>query len=1117
MAEPEARAGSVFVGRERELAELVAGLDDALEGHGHLYLLAGEPGIGKSRLAAELATIAGQRGVMLLWGRCWEAGGAPAYWPWVQSIRSYVREADPESLRTQLAGGAPEVAQMIPEVRDLFEELPAPPSLDPEGARFRLFDQATTFLRNASASTPLMFVLEDLHAADEPSLLLLRFLARELGRARILVIGTYRDVEVGKGTPLESALGELIGEPTTRQILLRGLDLSEVRRYIEATSVSEPSEALVAAVHDGTEGNPLFVGEVVRLLATDGRLADVADVASLRPAISEGVRAVIGRRLGLLSEDCRHLLGLGAVLGIEFGLDELERVSDRPAEELFAVLEEARTARLVTEISGAIGRERFSHGLVREVVYDDLSAAERLRLHRITGEVLEGLHESDLESRLAEIAHHFFESLPGGDVDKAIDYARRAGDRATALLAYEEAVRLYRMALQALELRDRPDDLTRIDLMLALGDTLWRAGDEQRGRETLLRAADRARISGSSEQLGRAAILYGGRFIWLRAGNDRHIIPLLQDAIATLGEQDSALRVRLMSRLAGTLRGRLDRETGARLIEDAIRMAERLEDPPTMMFALTARLGVLWWPENPEQRLKWANEVVRLAANVDDREREMEGHYSRFVCFMELGRLADALGELETMNRLEQDVRQPSQRWLLASTDVMLAGLQGRSDEAEGLIENAVRIGGSAQQTDSQFARRLQLYMLSLHAGTLEDVEAVMAASVEEFHWYPVFRSFLAHLYAELGKEAEALRVFEGLATRDFADIPRDNTWLLGMSLLSEVCRFLRDGPRAETLYQLLSPYAALNALSHPEAATGSVARPVGILSSVLRRWEQAAAHFEAALEMNEQMGARPWLARTQYDYAQMLLDRAASGDRERAASLLADAVEACDELGLLGLRERIDELLGERPVPKVQALALSLACLFHREGEYWSISFDGEEFRLRDSKGLRYLAQLLMSPGRELHVLDLVASVHGVSAERGRSDERMTPAGDDAGAILDPQAKAAYRHRVQDLEEELAEAESWNDPERAARARQEMDFLTSELARAVGLGSRDRKAASSSERARVNVTRAVKSVLARIDEHSPALGLHLAATVRTGTFCSYRPDPRLEVSWQIS
>src|SRR5215467_13208492 len=376
------RAAPALVGRDGELGELLAGLDDVVSGSGRLYLLAGDPGIGKSRLADEVAARARDRGVKVAWGRCWEAGGAPAYWPWVQSLRACVRGLGSEELRSHLGAGAPFVAQIVAEVAEVLPDVRLPPPIEAEGGRFRLFDAVAAFLRNAGGMQPLMLVLDDLHAADAPSILLLRFVARELGDARVMVLGAYRDIELDRGHPLAVALAELSREPAARHLRLPGLTEADVGRLIQQTAGVTPGEGVVTAVHRYTEGNPLFVGEVVRLLAADGRLERIDDPAELPLAVPEGIREVIGRRVACLPEACGRILGLASVLGREFSLLPLARLSGVPAGELLEILHESIAARVLTEIPGAPGQLRFSHALVRDVVHESIPAGQRLRLHQ---------------------------------------------------------------------------------------------------------------------------------------------------------------------------------------------------------------------------------------------------------------------------------------------------------------------------------------------------------------------------------------------------------------------------------------------------------------------------------------------------------------------------------------------------------------------------------------------------------------------------------------------------------------------------------------------------------------------------------------------------------------
>jgi tetratricopeptide (TPR) repeat protein len=1112
-----------FVGRGREVAALLGGLEEALGGEGRLFLLSGEPGIGKSRLADELVIRARERGARVLWGRCWEAGGAPAYWPWVQALRAYVREGRSDDIRAQLGAGAPDIAQMLPDVRELFPDLADPPSLDPESARFRLFDAVTYFLTAAAREQPLVLLIDDLHAADEPSLLLLQFVARELTNASILIIGTYRDLDASWQPSFVSSLAELTRAGATRRLDLRGLSENDVQRVIEGVTGISPPAPLVAAIHERTEGNPLFVAELARLLASEGRL-EHAEIG--RIAIPEGIREVIGRRLGRLSAGCIELLTLASVLGREFGIETLTRVSGRPVDDVVGTLEEAERARVVLDAPGSTGHLRFSHALIRDSLYDDLPAGRRIELHRATGEVLEALHGEDPESHLAELAYHFIASAPGERSTKAVDYARRAGDRAVRLLAYEEAVRLYRMAVHAMELGEPGDEAARCDLLLALGDAQARAGDESGSQETFIRAAAISKRLGIPEQLGRAALGYGGRFVWGRASVDPQVVPLLQGALAALPDGDSALKARILARLSGALRDDHDPAPRDRLSEEAVAMARRIGEQSTLAYALGGRWIALMDNGRANEGLEIADELIQVAQAEGDLEQMTDGHIYRLWLLFETGNTPAMHEELDALVRLDVELGQPARTWTRSLIQGVLALFEGRFRDANRYIEESVQTGERAEQYQSRVSFITQTFALRKEQGRLEEVREIVERAAAQYPTRRVMRCLQASLYAEIGDQTAARSTFETFASDGFDALPRDMEWMLGMSLLTEVADFLGDTDRAATLYQLLHTLDTPIVQDPNEFSMGAASRYLGLLASLMSRWDDAASHFEHALEVNEHTGAWPWLAHTQHDYARMLFRRDSPADRERAIDLLLKARETCSELGM-ALETKVSSILDELgvgavTVPERADVARDVtahAAVFRREGDYWSIAFDGHSIRLRDAKGLQHIAHLLANPGREIHPLDLVAG----TVERPRSIPLVRSVKEDglesapfgnAGEVLDAAAREAYKLRLEDLREELEEAESWSDAERAARARAEMDFLARELSSAVGLGGRARPGASPAERARQSVTKAIKGALTRIAKENPSLGRHLSSTIRTGNFCRYEPDPRSSTSW---
>jgi class 3 adenylate cyclase len=926
-------ASGIFVGREREMDELRAGFEDALSGHGRLLLLVGEPGIGKTRTSEELTTYARLRKAQILWGRCYEGEGAPAYWPWVQAVRAYVHDREPSALLSEMGSGASEIAQVVSEVRQRLPGLPEPQRLDPEQARFRLFDSMTTFLKNASKAQPLVLILDDLHWADKPSLLLLQFLARELRGARLLVLGTYRDVDLRRQHPLSQTLGELTREQLSQRILLRGLSQHDVERFIEITAGIKPPAALVEAVYKETEGNPFFVNEVVRLLVADERLQRPEQVKSWSVGIPQSVREVVGRRLDHLSAECNRVLTAASVIGREFGLDVLEHMSDLSGDRLLEVLDEAVAARVVTEVPRAGGRYSFSHALIRETLYDELSTTRRGRLHRQIGETLEQLYGAHPEPHLAELAYHFFEAAQGGDVDRAIGYAMRAGDRAAELMAHEEAARQYELALQALELREH-NEAGKCAMLLTLSETLWRAGEYDRAKETGLQAANLARKLADGESLARAVLDYGGTLPAFAAViRDETLVALLEEALAALPEGDNPLRARVLSRLAEEITFSDPYERREALCREAIEMARRIGDPAVVGSALRSAHWALWVPQTAEERVALANEIIELGRKAGDRAMAAEGRAFLGWDLIELGDVAGAIKEIEEFSRLSESLRLPYYRWGLAITRVLLAFVQGRLQEVEALAQQALQMGQEAQNQNATLVFGIQIALLLLEQGRTQEAEATLTGAAG---MYPSVgrnvRCALAVIYINEGRAAEARSEFESLAAHDFADLPRNSGWLYSLAYLAEVASFLGDARRAETLYALLLPSARLNVAISPVAAWGACARYLGLLAATLGRSDEAARHFEDALAMNVRMGMRQASAHTQADYAEMLLARNAPGDRAKGLYLLNQALDIARELGMklvvekaLALKLRAQGVAGDGVKTSIDTVAAAV------------------------------------------------------------------------------------------------------------------------------------------------------------------------------------------------
>ena len=896
------------LGREEPLGQLRGGLDAAFDGRSALFMIGGEAGIGKSRLADELARDARARGARVVWGRCWEAGGAPAYWPWVQVLRALLYDRESVDLRSFRAPGVSSLLALIPEQRDSPLALATPPA-ESEGARFQLFDAVAWLLRHATGAQPAVIVLDDLHAADTPSLLLLQFLAGQLGDAHLMLVGLYRDDDPSDRDALNACVASLVREQTTRRMRLTGLTAADTAAMIAAITGHHVADSVARTIHSETEGNPLFIAEIVRLLETGGRLEHPPDEPRRGRQLPDTVREVIAQRLRRLTPNCLRLLDAASTLGREFGINELAAVTEIDEETVLESIDEAITARVLAE-APTVGRLRFSHALVRDTLYEGLTAGRRRAAHLSAAESLERLYASNPEPHLAELAHHFFEALPSGNAARAVDYARRAGDHAVALLAYEEAARLYALALRALDMQAGEVAEKRCLLLVALGDARARAGDEPAAQEAFLEAATIASGADLPVLQAQAALGYGGRLVWSRAYDDTHLIPLLESALQALPAEAPALRARVMARLAGALRDHPSRDRRASLSAQAVGIARRLGDPATLAYALDGHYSALLWPETAEQRLAIADEIVTLAEQVDDKERTAAGRLYRVIANMELGRIIEAERELDIIAEQATTLRQPAQLWMATAARANLALFQGRFNEAQTLIDEALTLGERAQRRDAVLSHRLQQFLLGRETDRSAEVEALIKDAVSIFPTRPVFRCALAYIHARLGDESRAQAEIDDLAADDFAAVQRDNEYLFSLAFVADAIDVLANVRAAAVLYDLLVPYAHLNAINADEVGTGSVSRTLGVLAAVLSRWEDAARHFQAAVHHNQNMGALPWLAHTQHDYARMLLARHMPGDRELARQLLIAAKEQYERLGMTPWLARASELM---------------------------------------------------------------------------------------------------------------------------------------------------------------------------------------------------------------
>jgi DNA-binding SARP family transcriptional activator len=852
-----ARATSPFVGRDAELARLRAA------GEGKLLAISGDPGIGKTRLLAELARTAYADCATVLYGRAPEEAVAP-YQPFAEAL---------QPLASADAGLAP-----------LFGE--AVPGGDEAGARLRLFEAVAAAL----ADGPVLLALDDLHWADVPSLRLLAHVLRHTRPRRLVVAATYRESELGRSHPLARVLADLRRDRLVERIALTGLDGRAASGLITGWVGAEASAGLVEAVQDETGGNPFFIEEVLRHLLESGALTlDDRGWRLARPVrelgVPESVREVIGRRLDRLGTDAVDVLETAAVIGPDFELALLEPACALSREAVLDALESGCDANLIRPLSRPAAAWSFTHALIREALHDELSSLRRTRLHARIAEAL----ATEPEARPAELAHHGLEAAALVGTDRAADWARLAGDAALARLAYEEAAEHYR---DALELAG-----TSPELLLACADALIRAGDPE-AEGACAAAIEAAR--GDAVLFGRAVLASCGLGVSI-VGLDEQRVALLEEALAALGGEEPALRARLLARLAIALYYAPRRDRSGPLSAEAVAAARESADPDALLAALNARHVGLWHPSGLEERFRVAGEMIALARATARPEAELQGRNWRCVDLWESGDLAGFEAEAAAHERLADALRLPAFQWYAPMWRAAIASLQGRQEEAVRLADEGAAIAARGGDPNGALFRMMIRMNVVVHTRDFHDQEllAFTEHAVANYASSLAYAAGLAWQYAELGRDADARALVDRIAADDFAGLAWDANWLSMLGELAEATALLADRERAAPLYERLVPYADRRIVAGRAVYDQcSAAYALGRYATTLGRLDAAAEHFEAALASDRAMGAGPALIQTRARYAEVL---AARGEHERAAELVALAVADAAALGIPG------------------------------------------------------------------------------------------------------------------------------------------------------------------------------------------------------------------------
>jgi DNA-binding CsgD family transcriptional regulator len=885
------------------LAVLAAALEDALDGRGQMVMIGGDPGIGKTRLAQELASHARSSGVQVFWGWCYEHAGAPPYWPYVQPIRNYVESADAHRLTSQMASGGAAIAEIIPELRERLPELGRLSAAEPEQARFRLFDSVATFLKNVSQEQPLLFLIDDLHWSDDSSLLLLEFLAREIAASPVLIVGTYRDVEVTGEHLLNRILGNLARENHCHRMQLGGLTQPETRELVEAGSGVAVEEDAVSSLYRRTEGNPLFVGEVVAAVGLHAITRDSNWTASIPTAI----RGATVRRLSRLSEPCKQLLRTASVVGRDFDIQLLRDLStDIPENEFLEGLDEALGIGVVESSPARPGRYQFCHALIEQAVYEEISPIGKARAHAAVGETLEGLHRDNLGQRAGELAYHFAEAVAVSGTEKIVRYSLIAGERALDSFAYEQALTHFNQVLEVKE--GQADDAEVAAAFFGLG----------RAQAATL---SRANLAVAFASLSRAFDFYAGtndvtRAVAVASYPMQHLPGLritgdLVSRALKLIPPDSLEAGRLLCsnvQVLGLEEGNY--EGAMEAFDSAMSIAQRRGDAELEMRTLGYSSWVDYWHLNWQETVVKGSRAIELAREARDQSFEVSARFWVGYALLGQGEIGEAQFQASAALAAAESLR--DRYWLRAVLWLNELAFIYKGDWPSAKVFSDRGLSVSPSDTRLLASRLLVEYETGNAAGGqayLDQLIEALQLDTPGPRYHQGATALTIPLVARITGKEDQLHHAEiaaaSVLAAEYATPQTSNLARLGFGLIA----VLRGDVEAAK-----KQYASLGSIAGSYFVGISGDRELGLLAQTMGDLEQAVTHFENCVAGCRNTGNRPELAWACHDYADALLSeergRAPLQEaQDKASSLLEEALDISTELGMAPLRERVEAL----------------------------------------------------------------------------------------------------------------------------------------------------------------------------------------------------------------
>jgi DNA-binding CsgD family transcriptional regulator len=894
-----------FAGRARELATL-AMVTPRVEGEGlQLVIIGGEAGSGKSRLVREFAREAADGGALILYGAC-DAVVRRPYRPFVEALEQLVRDSDPSVLRAELGSEGRELTRLLPELPATVGALATPVAADPDTERHRLHSAVSDLIGAVSRRQPLVLVIEDLHWADMPTLLLLRHLARGAPDARALLVSTYRDTDAEVPPALSSALADLRRVEGLVRLRLSGLSTDEVSEFVARATGDEPASEpadLARVIHGLTAGNAFLMTELWRSLSETQLEEGATRLASAVRQIGspDGVREVVDQRVARLSTSTIAALELAAVAGPEFEPEILAAAGLGDAE-LRAALAEACAHGMIEELETRRLTYRFTHELVRRALYDRMPGLRRAELHLVVAETLERGRGAGDTRGLAELAYHFGAAAAIDGPERASEYALLAGRAAFAALDFDEAEARLQSALEL----GIEDLRRRAGTQLELGDARFRAGRSDAALDAYRATAHIARELDDAELLARAAIGFEDA-CWRPGITDEGAVELLDEADRAL-EGDSELRVMLLSGLsrAHAFAGNF---AASQLAEErALAAARALNDQAGLATVLMRS----YWahPErDAAQTVEMMSEATAVAEGLGETQLQLDSMSWRVAGLIEIGDLRAAQRELPEVQALALRERQPFALHVTEHYASTIALCLGRLDEAEAAARRSHELSRLLTGRAASGIHGIQMFSVRREQGRLAELAGPIRMLNESQLVQTAWRPGFAALLAELGMEAEARRELASIRDRGFDEL-RSALWVASLSYLTDACAAVGDKAMAALVYAELAPMAGGNlVVGHGVACYGAADRYLGLLATTLGDHARAVEHFEQALAFNRQIGATTWVAHTLYAFGRTLRVRGRGIDADRASELLSEAALLAERIGLPSLLARASAL----------------------------------------------------------------------------------------------------------------------------------------------------------------------------------------------------------------